>query len=79
MLFQEAANLATFTEEILNGKLHFLCHVEECLQQECLGVHSKENGYGWLREGKGVCLLTQQLTSTENCWKVHAKVKSITR
>ena len=24
---QETANLATFTEEILNGKLHFLCSV----------------------------------------------------
>ena len=25
MLFQETADLVTFTEEILNGKLHFLC------------------------------------------------------
>ena len=24
---QEAADLVTFTEEILNGKLHFLCSV----------------------------------------------------
>ena len=24
---QETANLVTFTEEILNGKLHFLCSV----------------------------------------------------
>ena len=26
---QETADLVTFTEEILNGKLHFLCSVEE--------------------------------------------------
>ena len=25
---QESADLVTFTEEILNGKLHFLCSVE---------------------------------------------------
>ena len=29
---QEAADLVTFTEEILNGKLHFLCSV-------CTGVN----------------------------------------
>ena len=28
---QETADLATFTEEILNGKLHFLCRVvDDC-------------------------------------------------
>ena len=26
---QETADLATFTEEILNGKLHFLCRVAD--------------------------------------------------
>ena len=26
---QETADLVTFTEEILNGKLHFLCSVTE--------------------------------------------------
>ena len=28
---QETADLVTFTEEILNGKLHFLCSVMETL------------------------------------------------
>ena len=28
---QESADLVTFTEEILNGKLHFVCHVEKLL------------------------------------------------
>ena len=29
---QEAADLVTFTEEILNGKLHFLCSVRKTVK-----------------------------------------------
>ena len=31
---QETADLVTFTEEILNGKLHFLCSVREMFLME---------------------------------------------
>ena len=31
---QETAGLVTFTEEILNGKLHFLCSVVLSMQEE---------------------------------------------
>ena len=37
---QEAADLPTFTEEILNGKLHFLC--SGCSSKEN-GLHEKSN------------------------------------
>ena len=37
---QETANLVTFTKEILNGKLHFLCSVFflEILKYPCSGT-----------------------------------------
>ena len=38
---QETANLATFTEEILNGKLHFLCSVS--LYKMIDGKNSPDN------------------------------------
>ena len=31
---QETANLVTFTEEILNGKFHFLCSVPGTFRSE---------------------------------------------
>ena len=30
---QETADLVTFTEDILNGKLHFLCSENACLER----------------------------------------------
>ena len=51
---QETADLITFTEEILNGKLHFLC----C--DACINVHYEDAN----RNGEqlcGDCLQTQNL------------------
>ena len=31
---QETADLVTLTEEILNGKLHFMCSVNKCLEPD---------------------------------------------
>ena len=36
---QETADLVTFIEEILNGKLHFLCSVTRGFELATLGFH----------------------------------------
>ena len=38
-----SADLVTFTEEILNGRLHFLCSVEGCSQVS--QIRSKNRSY----------------------------------
>ena len=40
---QETADLVTFTEEILNEKLHLLCSVISCLSRNLFGKNSKIN------------------------------------
>ena len=39
---QETADLVTFTKEILNGKLHFLCSVKRIYQQHLFPIFTKK-------------------------------------
>ena len=41
---QETVNLVTFTEEILNGKLHFLCSVNS---RKHVGTSNMDQAANW--------------------------------
>ena len=45
----ETADLVTFTEEILNGKLHFLCSVRSVWQTIYFSKHKFDNTWIWNR------------------------------
>ena len=64
---KETADLVTFTEEILNGKLHFLCSVAYRLQKytlsnvwnriESVKDKNRINGFCEIKWKMGACLL----------------------
>ena len=61
---EETADLATFTKEILNGKLHFSCNVKRFL-----GVNSKVTNWAVLRETNRPSLIPGIMTRMISFWK----------